>query len=100
VAPAADRVKASVAVARVTRVTTLVFEVEEAGCPSCAERVRGALAPLGTVGEIAIDDEADSATVRLASSTATEDDVNRALLEVSHGSRHAYRVKPGSWQSA
>lgn len=77
--------------------TTLVFEVEQAGCASCAERVREALAPLGTVGEIVIDEAADSATVRLASG-ATVDDVNRALLEVSHGSGHAYRVKPGSWQ--
>jgi hypothetical protein len=99
VAPAADRVKAAGSVARVGIVTTLVFEVEQAGCASCAELVREALAPLGTVGEIEIDEDADSATVRLASG-ASVDDVNRALLEVSHGSGHAYRVKPGSWQPA
>jgi copper chaperone CopZ len=80
-------------------VTAFTFEVEQAGCASCAARVREALAALGTVGEIAIDEDADSATVRLASG-ASEDDVNRALLEVSHGSGHAYRVKPGSWQPA
>jgi hypothetical protein len=80
-------------------VQPVVFEVEQAGCESCAELVREALSPLGTVGEIEIDEEADSATVRLASD-ASVDDVNRALLEVSHGSGHAYRVKPGSWQPA
>ncbi len=85
--------------ARVVTVTTVVFEVEQAACASCAELVREALAPLGTVGEIVVDQDADSATVRLAS-RASVDDVNRALLEVSHGSGHAYRVKPGSWQPA
>jgi hypothetical protein len=59
---------------------------------------RSRLAPLGTIGEIAIDEDADSATVQLASA-ATVDDVNRALLQVSHGSGHAYRVKPGSWRA-
>ena len=75
-----------------------LFEVEHAGCESCADRVREALAPLGTVGEISVDEDADSATVRFASA-ATEADVNRALLEASHGSGHAYRVRPGSWQA-
>jgi hypothetical protein len=80
-------------------VQPVVLEVEQAGCESCAELVREALSSLGRVGEIVIDEEADSATVRLASG-ASVDDVNRALLEVSHGSGHAYRVKPGSWQTA
>lgn len=75
-----------------------LFEVEHAGCESCADRVREALAPLGTVRELAVYEDADSATVRLAS-VATEADVNRALLEASHGSGHAYRVRPGSWQA-
>jgi copper chaperone CopZ len=79
-------------------VSAVVFEVEQAGCESCAGRVRGALAPLGTVDEILIDEEADAATVRLAVSTVTEDDVNRALADASHGSGHAYRVRSGSWQ--
>ena len=78
--------------------TTIVFEVEQAGCPSCAARVQGALEPLGAVSDIAIDEEADEATVRLTAEPAVgEDDVNRALHEVS-GSGHGYRVKPGSWQ--
>lgn len=81
--------------------TNVVFEVEQAGCPSCAARVRGALAPLGAVGEIDIDEEADEATVRLTvEQPVDEDDVNRVLLEVSHGSGHGYRVKPGSWVEA
>ena len=79
--------------------TTVVFEVEQAGCPSCAERVRGALAPLGVVSDVAIDEEADEATVRLTAEPAVDEgDVNRALHEVSAGSGHGHRVKPGSWQ--
>ena len=79
--------------------SVVVFEVEQAGCASCAARVRGALEPLGTVDEIAIDEQADSAAVRLAASPSLgEVEVNAALLAVSHGSGHAYRVKPGSWR--
>lgn len=78
----------------------VVFEVEQAGCESCAARVRNALSPLGTVAGIEIDEAADAATVRFTASVVDEDAVNRALLEVSHGSGHAYRVKPGSWQPA
>ena len=79
--------------------TTTVFEVEQAGCVSCAARVRGAIAPLAAVDGIEIDENSDTAAVRLAPGTdATEEDVNRALLEASHGSGHAYRVKPGSWR--
>lgn len=79
---------------------TTVFEVEQAGCPSCAVRVRGALEALVAVAELTIDEEQDVATVRLAAEAATsEDDVNRVLAEASQGSGHAYRVKPGSWRS-
>lgn len=81
--------------------STVEFEVEEAGCPSCATRVRGALEALGEVSDVTIDEEADEATVRLAAaSPLDEDDVNRALREASVGSGHGYRVKPGSWQPA
>jgi copper chaperone CopZ len=81
-------------------VPTVVFEVEQAGCGSCASRVRGALEPLGTVGEIGIDEQADSATVTLTpNGQIGEDEVNGVLLDVSHGSGHAYRVRPGSWRS-
>lgn len=80
---------------------TVLFEVEQAGCPSCAARVRAALAPLGTVSEVAIDEQADQATVRLTTQPAVgENEVNRALHEASAGSGHGYRVRPGSWQSA
>ena len=72
--------------------TTVVFEVEQAGCESCAARVRAALEPLGEVGEIAIDAGADSATVR-AADALTEDAVNAALEAASHGSGHVYRVR-------
>ncbi len=78
--------------------TTTVFEVEQAGCESCAARVRGALDPLAGVASIEIDEKADAAMVRLVPRTdATEETVNRALLKASHGSGHVYRVKPGSW---
>ena len=60
--------------------------------------MRGALDPIVAVAQIEIDEDADAAMVRLApGNDATEEDVNRALLEASHGSGHAYRVKPGSW---
>ena len=78
--------------------TTVVFEVEQAGCESCAARVRAALEPLGEVGEIAIDAGADSATVR-AADALTEDAVNAALEAASHGSGHVYRVRSGSWRA-
>ena len=42
---------------------TIVFEVEEAGCPSCATRVRGALEALGEVSDVTIDEEADEVIV-------------------------------------
>ena len=80
--------------------TALVFEVEQAGCTSCAARVREALAPLAVVSDLAIDESADSATVHLASDgSVREEDVNRVLLEASQGSGHLYRVKPGSWRA-
>ena len=79
--------------------TALVFEVEQAGCSSCATRVREALTPLAVVSELAIDESTDSASLRLASDAyVSEEDVNRVLIEASHGSGHAYRVKPGSWR--
>ena len=79
--------------------SAVAFEVEHAGCESCAALVRRALGDLVDVAEIAIDEEADSATVTLARETnASEDEINRALEEASHGSGHAYRVRPGSWQ--
>ena len=52
------------------------------------------------VAGIEIDEAADAATVTLEHGAETSEDVvNRALLEASHGSGHAYRVKPGSWRA-
>lgn len=80
--------------------TTVVFEVEQAGCGSCATRVRDALEPLGEVGAVHVDEQADCATVRLVPrASVAEDDVNAALVAASDGSGHEYRVKPGSWRA-
>jgi len=46
-------------------VTTVVFEVEQAGCGSCASRVRSALEPFGAVEDVQVDEQADCATVSL-----------------------------------
>jgi copper chaperone CopZ len=74
------------------------FVVEEAGCESCAALVREALEPLGAVESVEVDEAADVAYVRLASS-ASEPDVNKALADVSASAGHAYRVRPGSWRA-
>ena len=76
-----------------------VFEVEQAGCESCATRVRAALEPLADVTEIAIDADADAATVRATGAGLSENAVNNALEAASRGSGHTYRVRPGSWQA-
>jgi copper chaperone CopZ len=76
------------------------FVVEQAGCKSCAARVRDALAPLTTVHSVEVDADADAATVRVdPDAEISEAAVNRALTDASHGSGHVYRVKPGSWRS-
>ena len=77
----------------------VTFVVEEAGCESCAARLRAALEPVATIGAIEIDEDADAATVRLAGA-ASPDGVDEELATASQGSGHAYRVRPGSWQSA
>ena len=78
----------------------VIFEVEQAGCESCAARVRAALEPFAELGEISIDSETDSATVHATGDALSEEAVNRALEDASHGSGHVYRVRPGSWQVA
>jgi hypothetical protein len=76
-----------------------VFEVEQAGCESCAALVRDVLEDAAEVSEITIDQQADLATVRLApGATLSEEEANRLLGGASHGTGHAYRVKPGSWR--
>jgi copper chaperone CopZ len=77
----------------------VTFVVEQAGCESCAARVRGALDPFAAVASIEVDEEADAATVR-ASGSLTEERVNEALASASQGSGHTYRVRPGSWAAA
>lgn len=78
----------------------LSFIVEEAGCSSCATRVRTALEPLGTVEAIDLDHDANHATVQLAGEGVSEAAVNAALEQASEGSGHTYRVRPGSWSAA
>jgi copper chaperone CopZ len=77
----------------------VIFEVEEAGCESCAGRVRAALSTATAVDAIDVDHDTNSATVRVsATPTLTKDEVGRLLETASHGSGHAYRLKPGSWR--
>jgi len=82
-------------------VSAIAFEVEQAGCESCAVRVREAVSQLAPVAAVLIDAAADEATVTLERGTAaTESDLNRVLLEASAGSGHTYRVRPGSIRAA
>jgi hypothetical protein len=75
------------------------FVVEQAGCSSCADRVRTALEAVATVDTIEIDEEADAAAVRLRSEDPiSEEAVGRLLSEAAAGSGHEYRVQPGSWR--
>jgi copper chaperone CopZ len=76
----------------------ITFEVEEAGCSSCAARVRDALSPLAAVYAVEIDETADRATVRM--DDAQEGEIATALAGASEGSGHSYRVSPGSIQPA
>lgn len=76
----------------------VLFQVENAGCATCAERVRAALERTCDVTAIEVDEHADVATVRgTFRAGATEADVGAALEAASDGSGHAYRVRPGSW---
>jgi len=79
---------------------TVQFVVEQAGCLSCAERVREALRAMGTIEQLEVDETADVATVRLACADHVSDvDVDHALRLASEGSGHTYRVQTGSWAS-
>ena len=74
------------------------FVVEQAGCSSCAARIRVALEAIATVEAIEIDEAADIASVRLADSPRVlEDAVVLALQTASEGSGHEYGVQAGSW---
>jgi hypothetical protein len=77
------------------------FVVEHAGCASCAERVRTALAGLGEVLAIEIDEEDDSAGVQAhLTAGVTREDVERSVVEASAGSGHKYGVRRGSCLAA
>jgi copper chaperone CopZ len=74
------------------------FIVQQAGCESCAARVREALADIVAVEEVRVDEGAGVAAVRaLASRDLQPAAVDAALAEASRGSGHDYRVSPGSW---
>ena len=75
------------------------FDVEQAGCESCAARVRGALAPLLEISALEIDESRDSAvvTARAAEEPPVET-IDELLAAASEGAGHAYRVRPGSWR--
>jgi len=77
---------------------TIQFVVENAGCVSCGELIRGSLSAIGDAEVVDIDEDADVATVRLASThPVSVEDVDQILEVASEGSAHAYCVQPGSW---
>ena len=73
------------------------FVVEGAGCSSCAARLRVALAQVVRVEGIEIDDDADTAFVRVSGDEVSERRVEAALDTASEGSGHRYRIRAGSW---
>ena len=76
------------------------FVIEEAGCESCAARVRAALGDLLAIDEITVDEAADVAVVHAHAPTEVDlATVDAALADASRDSGHTYRVSPGSWRS-
>jgi hypothetical protein len=76
------------------------FVVENAGCESCASRVRAALEPLASVDGIEVDEAADVARVQArAEPGLSPEAVDDVLRRASEGAGHAYRVLPGSWRA-
>ena len=72
----------------------LRFVVEQAGCESCAERVRSALSQLVTIDSISIDEASDTATVvARADASPSLDALDAALADASAGSGHTYRLR-------
>ena len=76
----------------------IVFEVEQAGCESCANLIGAALGEVATVESVATDESADLATVVL-SGAPSPGAVDAALAEASAGAGHDYRVRAGSWRA-
>lgn len=78
-------------------VRAVQFVVDQAGCESCAARVRSALAGVVTVASISIDEADDTATViARAPEAITVEALDELLAAASDGSGHTYRVVPGS----
>ena len=76
----------------------VAFEVEQAGCESCGKLVTAALSPHGTVESLAIDEQADVASVVLAvTAEPSRALIDEALARASTGAGHVYRVRDGSW---
>ncbi len=74
------------------------FEVEQAGCESCAARVRDAVAPLASVRGVDVNVAEDTATVWIERDAAVSEEAVNAALAGASGAGHSYRVKPGSWR--
>lgn len=83
------------------KVVEVRFEVEQAGCESCAARVRDALAPLLDISGLEIDESLDAAVV-IAQAVAEPSVkvIDELLAGASEGAGHAYRVRPGSLRLA
>ena len=77
----------------------IAFDVEQAGCESCGRLVRSALAPLGTVETLTIDEQADMAYLVLDVTAGPEQSlIDDELAKVSAGAGHLYRVRVDSWR--
>lgn len=73
------------------------FEVEQAGCASCAARVRAALEPLLRISTLEIDESLDVAVVTAeAVAQPSIETIDELLAVASEGAGHTYRVRPGS----
>ena len=73
------------------------FVVAEAGCESCATRVRSAVATLVSVTSISIDEGDDTAKVTgRTASDVTAEALDELLAAASEGAGHRYHVVPGS----
>lgn len=79
------------------QVVEISFEVEQAGCASCAARVRGALAPLLEISAVEVDESLDATVVTARAVEAPPvETIDELLAAASEGADHTYRVKPGS----
>jgi copper chaperone CopZ len=73
------------------------FLVAEAGCESCATRVRAAVETLVSVTSISIDEGGDTARVTgRTASDVTSEALDEVLAVASEGAGHRYHVVPGS----